>query len=102
MSLGEDRGRLSSDTLDALDSLESLWAEVEKARSEAGFSVGVKPEGSITVKEYAERFSVSESTARKQLNAMIRSGSMAEITAYVADSRGHMVRLPVFHPIKKP
>lgn len=66
----------------------SLWAAIEKARGEF-LAADAKPEGWFTKEKYQEHMGLSDTTARRELNALVAAG---KLQTKLAREKGHLVR----------
>lgn len=90
---------LDTATVSAIDALDRHWAMVDAAREKIGLvTVLERPEGGITIPEYAERYGVPKTTAAQQLNRMVDEGVMLRFAVKMPNARGHLVGIAVFAP----
>ncbi len=74
-----------------------LWAALE-----AAMATPARPAGSVTVAEYAKRFGISESQARRRMNAAIGKGQLTAVAVLIdsALTKCYSPCLPMTAPAK--
>lgn len=70
-----------------------MWARVDSLRNA---KIEPRPEGSFTAQEYWERYHLSQTTARTQLNRLVDSGVLRKIHCWEPDTRGHVRKTIVY------
>lgn len=98
MAARVQRKSIKPSTVTALDACDAMWAAVEQARVERlalPVSVG-KPEGSFTIAEYTKKFGISRTTAKGQLDSLVRCGALRRHRAMLPDEAGRIVSQVVY------
>ena len=88
---------ISKSVTSAASNLTAMWAAVDKVKKEAfGEILHVRPSNSITVNEYAGKYSLSIEVARAQLERLKQTGKMNRVNALLPDARGHVKSTVVY------
>lgn len=76
-----------------------LWSAIEDARRACGLDVTDRPANSITVAEYAARYSLTTHTANRQLHKLVALGRMVVGHAMIPASDGRMLQTCIYTPV---
>ena len=61
-------------------SINEVWERIEHIHKELEIAAkGLRPSDSFTIGEYASRFGISKSSARRKINTMIEAGKVKRI-----------------------
>ena len=78
-----------------------MWSEVDAIREAAIGPVQTRPKASFTIREYANRYGLSESFSRNTLSRLAQKGEVKKIRCYVIDSMGRRIVTNVYCPNTK-
>lgn len=87
---------LKQSTNVAIDNLSSLWAQVDAARAKIGIASGPRPPNSFTFLEYAQKYEIGETTARRHVRKLAASGKLTAHRVTMPDSKGRLIEATVY------
>ena len=76
------------------------WEELDSVRANPVYITPVR-QGGCTTREWAERYKISISRARTELERLVNVGALTCRHERVADQAGRSVKSRVFHPAKE-
>ena len=68
--------KLSTETVKAIQKAKDLWRVFDKARQEYGFKSDDVPDKAVTIYDFMERYGLSYTAARYQLDRMVSTGGL--------------------------
>lgn len=83
-------------TVSALSDLDAMWSAIDAAKLEHCGEVVARPAGSITSREFAKRYGLSESHSARVLTEMCEKGTMRRVRAYVPSTAGRNTATNVY------
>lgn len=93
---------LNKTTSNALSDLTTMWDAFDAARAKTRGDVrATKPPGGITIRDYAERYSVPRRAAGEYLAGMVARGEVTCVRVMLPSASAAMVPTNVYVPVSK-
>lgn len=83
-------------TVEALNTLDALWGQIDAARERVGKPNTIRPPDSFSVQEYADRYGLPYPTAAHQLRKMAKDGTFEQVRALAPAADGRVTTMKFY------